>query len=83
MATVHGVAKSWTRLSDYTFTFKGTVRKEEAALIPPTATLPTLFSWGWKGLFVTQEEESGTLSWVSPCMSCRNMHSVRLPVFID
>ena len=28
-ATVHGVAKSWTRLSD--FTFKGTVRKGDSA----------------------------------------------------
>ena len=67
-ATVHGVAKSWTRLSDYTFTFKGTVRKEEAVPTPtptpPTATPPALFSWGWRGLFVTQEEDP------APSASC-------------
>ena len=38
-ATVHGVAKSWTRLSDFPFTF------HFHALVKETATHSSVFAW--------------------------------------
>ena len=46
-AAVHGVAKSWTRLSDFTFTFHFHVLEKETAtaLEKEMATHSTILAW--------------------------------------
>ena len=43
-AAVHGVAKSWTRLSDFTFTFHFQALEKEMA------TLSSVLAWGIPGM---------------------------------
>ena len=45
-AAVHGVAKSWTRLSDFTFTFHFHALEKEMATQPTPVFLPGEFQ-GW------------------------------------
>ena len=61
-APVHGVAKSWTRLSDFTFTFHFHALEKEMAThssviawrIPGTEEPDGLLSWGYTELDTTE-----------------------------
>ena len=52
-AAVHGVAKSWTRLSDFTFTFHFHAREKEMATHSSILAwrIPGMEELGWAALY--------------------------------
>ena len=69
-ATVHGVAKSWTRLSDFTFTSLSKLSEWK------TCQKEWFFSKGWPGNHHQEDEVDLFLeqlqSWLSICVTLRS-----------